>query len=289
MRIVYMNGGLGNQIFQYVFFRWLEVETGESCIIDDALFFGENVPHNGYELERIFGVRKKRLSNIIPAAIWQEMVKARKNGDGIAQQLLDAGNDIKAVCQIKTPNFVFNGETQYVENKPESVREVMSDNCYYHGYWLGDVFWMEFPKVILTELVFPELNSNDNIKLGQIMSRERHSTAVHIRRGDMVTMGWATPSKWYRAAVSKAEVTWHPEHYYLFSDDLSWCLDNLHEMGLEGVKNRLVVVEGNSGDSAYVDMQLMSMCAHRIIPRSSFSLAANFFCRRPDKMNMIAW
>ena len=29
-----MNGGLGNQIFQYVFFRWLEVETGESCIID---------------------------------------------------------------------------------------------------------------------------------------------------------------------------------------------------------------------------------------------------------------
>lgn len=54
MRLVYMNGGLGNQIFQYVFFRWLEVETGESCIIDDTAFFGSNVPHNGYELERLF-------------------------------------------------------------------------------------------------------------------------------------------------------------------------------------------------------------------------------------------
>ena len=59
MRIVYVNGGLGNQIFQYVFFRWLEVVTGESCVMDDGLFFGGSVPHNGYELEQIFGVRKK--------------------------------------------------------------------------------------------------------------------------------------------------------------------------------------------------------------------------------------
>ena len=35
MQIVMLNGGLGNQIFQYIFFRWLEVRSGEQCVIDD--------------------------------------------------------------------------------------------------------------------------------------------------------------------------------------------------------------------------------------------------------------
>lgn len=289
MRLVYMNGGLGNQIFQYVFFRWLEVETGESCIIDDAAFFGTNVPHNGYELERLFGVRKKRLSRFFPAPAWREMIEQREKGVGIAQQILDAGNDIRVICERRAKNLTFNGDLVLVGETPEALREVLSDDCYYHGYWLGDAFWMDFPNIILTELVFPDIEDERNCALAEEMSMERHSTAVHIRRGDMVKLGWATSPDWYRAALAKAEVIWKPEHYYLFSDDLAWCAEHMEDLGLKGVRDRLVVVDGNRGDQAYVDMQLMSLCAHRLIPRSSFSLAANMFCRRPDKLNMIAW
>lgn len=289
MRLVYINGGLGNQIFQYVFFRWLEIETGESCIIDDAAFFGSNVPHNGYELERLFGVRKKRLSQFFPASAWQEMVEQREKGIGIAQQILDAGNEIRVIRERYAKNISFNGELILVDETPQAVREVLSDDCYYHGYWLGDAFWMDFPNVILTELVFPEIEDERNRALAERMSAERHSTAVHIRRGDMVQLGWATSPEWYRAALAKAEAIWQPEHYYLFSDDLAWCVAHMEELGLVGVRDRLVVVDGNKGDQAYVDMQIMSLCAHRLIPRSSFSLAANMFCRRPDKSNMIAW
>ena len=89
--------------------------------------------------------------------------------------------------------------------------------------------------------------------------------------------------------MTKAEASWQPEHYYLFSDDIAWCMENMEELGLAGVRNRLVVVEGNQGEQSYVDMQLMSLCMHRLIPRSSFSVAANMFCRRPEKLNMIAW
>ena len=289
MRLVYMNGGLGNQIFQYVFFRWLEVETGESCIIDDAAFFGTNVPHNGYELERLFGVRKKRLSRFFPASAWREMIEQREKGVGIAQQILDAGNDIRVIRERCVTNFSFNGEITLVDETPQAVRKVIADDCYYYGYWLGDAFWMDFPKVILTELVFPEIEEAENRTLAQRMSEESHSTAVHIRRGDMVTLGWATSPDWYRAALAKAETIWQPEHYYLFSDDLAWCAEHMEDLGLKDVRDRLVVVDGNRGNRAYVDMQLMSLCAHRLIPRSSFGLAANMFCRRPDKLNMIAW
>ena len=289
MRIVYLNGGLGNQIFQYVFFRWLEIETGESCIIDDAPFFGEGVPHNGFELERIFGVRKKRLSRLIPASAWREMIERKAAGTGIAQQILDAGNEIKVIREWDVKNISFSGELIPVQANPEAVRAVISDDCYYHGYWLGTSFWPTFANVILTELVFPDIPDEKNLRLAETMQEERHSTAVHVRRGDMVKMGWATSPEWYRAAIAKAEMTWRPEHYYLFSDDLPWCMEHLGDLGLAGAGDRLVTVEGNAGDSAYIDMQIMSQCAHRLIPRSSFSLAASMFCRRPDKVDLIGW
>ncbi len=289
MRIVYINGGLGNQIFQYIFFRWLEIKTGESCVIDDGLFFGDGVPHNGYELERIFGVRKKRLSNIIPELIWKEMIKRRMSGVGIAQQLLDAGNEIKVICEENVTNISFNGEMVYVPAQPESVAENMKDNAYYHGYWLGSAFWDDFVNVIRTELVFPEIPAGRNQELARAMALEQHSTAVHIRRGDMVKLGWATSMEWHQEAIAKAKKDWNPEHYYLFSDDLPWCMEHLNDLGLAGEMDRLVPIDGNKGKNAYIDMQLMSLCAHRLIPRSSFSLAAALFCNRKERANLIGW
>lgn len=289
MRIVFINGGLGNQIFQYIFFRWLEVETGESCVLDDGLFFGANVPHNGYELERIFGVRKKRLSQMIPPSVWQEMIKRKETGVGIAQQLLDAGNTIKVVCEDNIKNISFNGEMIHTPSTPEAVRAVLQDDAYYHGYWLGDLFWLAFKNVIRTELVFPDIPKGRNQKIARMMSDERHSTAVHIRRGDMVKLGWATSLAWHRKAIETAKTEWNPEHYYLFSDDLAWCMEHLDEIGLAGEMARLIPVDGNQGESAYIDMQLMSLCAHRLIPRSSFSLAAGVFCSRAGRVDMIGW
>ena len=74
MKIVFMNGGLGNQMFQYIFFRWLELNSGDECFLDDSPFFGDHVAHNGYELERLFGVQPRRLSQYFDADIWDYMV-----------------------------------------------------------------------------------------------------------------------------------------------------------------------------------------------------------------------
>ena len=60
-------------------------------------------------------------------------------------------------------------------------------------------------------------------------------------------------------------------------------------IGLAGVAAKLVPVDGNTGENAYIDMQLMSLCAHRLIPRSSFSLAAGMFCCRKNRLDMIGW
>ena len=50
MKIILMNGGLGNQLFQYVFYRYIEFATGDICYIDDSAFGGNNIEHNGFEI-----------------------------------------------------------------------------------------------------------------------------------------------------------------------------------------------------------------------------------------------
>lgn len=38
-----LNGGLGNQLFQYIFARYIEKNSADNCIIDDSAFWGNNV------------------------------------------------------------------------------------------------------------------------------------------------------------------------------------------------------------------------------------------------------
>ena len=76
------------------------------------------------------------------------MVQQREKGVGIAQQILDAGNAIKVIRERSATNISFSGEITLVDETPQAVRKVIADDCYYYGYWLGDAFWMDFPKVI---------------------------------------------------------------------------------------------------------------------------------------------
>lgn len=61
MKIALIGGGLGNQTFQYIFSRWMELATGEPCYLDDCSFFFEKAAHNGYEMERVFPDSRPRL------------------------------------------------------------------------------------------------------------------------------------------------------------------------------------------------------------------------------------
>ena len=41
MKIVLMNGGLGNQLFQYAFYRYIQIATNDICYIDDSAFLAK--------------------------------------------------------------------------------------------------------------------------------------------------------------------------------------------------------------------------------------------------------
>ena len=94
MKLVFLNGGLANQAFQYIFYRCAELTNGnEEWILDDSFFFLNDV-HNGYELDKVFGVKPKLISEYFDRDVWEYMLELKRNGKSIPQIFLDNGENI---------------------------------------------------------------------------------------------------------------------------------------------------------------------------------------------------
>lgn len=282
MNIVLMNGGLGNQLSQFIFLRWLETKTVAPCMIDDSAFFGSHVEHNGYELERIFGIRLPRLSERFDAGVWTDMIRRRDEGISIPQQLYDAGG--LAVFAYDAENFSYDGNT--VSIAAQGVPLVSGGNAYYHVYNLGATDqWAEIGDAVRGELRLPLLSDDTANAYYARRIQAESSAAVHVRRGDFLECGLDSPPEDFVDGIATVErVSSNAVHYYLFSDDLDYCRSHWRALGLENVAGRLTVVEGNRGKNAYIDMQLMSLCKYFITSRSSFSLLAYMLSTVPGKM-----
>ena len=289
MHIVFMNGGLGNQLFQYMFYRcYRKLLPHTDIVIDDGKFWGDDVPHHGYELQRIFGLELPLLSQRFTPDVWQYMVKMRQQGVDIPEQLRISGLPLKVIREKGITNINFNGE---VEDLPvgASMDVNKNENIYWHGYWLTNSFYSQATVEIKEDLRFPDFNDELNLKLQEKINRASEPTAIHIRRGDMAKMGWSAPSEYYQKMISYFDANYNVSQYFLFSDDISWCEEHADELGLVNIADRLLVVDNNQNENYWRDLQLMSLCKNRITDRSSFSLLAGLLCSYPQKQDINRW
>lgn len=270
MKIVRCNGGLANQTFQYVFFRFLELESGEPCYLDNSAFCGERVAHNGFEITRVFpNARPRLLSQCFTEDVWQYMV----NRGGILQQLRDAGEEFAMVAE--TGDFQFEGGNVMLVPTNQYFPWIAHTRgkIYYHGYWINrnwlkDRYW----EILQNELQFAPLVGDRNKRYEEEIEGT-NSVALHIRRGDFLKVGQAVPAENYRQAVDTIRERTDGAHFFVFSDDLPWCRENLEELGLRSAE--VTFVEGNTGIDNYIDMQLMSYCRNAaLVSISSFSYLA---------------
>ena len=282
MKIVLMNGGLGNQLFQYAFYRYIQIATNDICYIDDSAFFGKNVEHNGFEIEKVFNIKCNLLSDFFDTDVWLEMLKRKQEGISIPQQLLNVGIDIVVIAE--TEDVLFNG--RIIEVKSNDDLTSKHDNIYYHGYWIMEKWFEENRELLIKELKFKEIIDNQN-KMYLEYIEKKNSVAVHIRRGDFVKLGRDLDFSYYVNAIEKIENVLNEAIYFVFSDDVDWCRENYVKLGFEKVKNRIIFIDGNKADDAYIDMQLMASCKHMILANSSFSSFASLLNPNPEKIVVI--
>ena len=92
MKIQYLNGGLANQAFQYIFVRYAELShpEAEPWFFDDSFFFVNNV-HNGYELDKVFGLHLNLLSQNFDTETWTQFIENKKKGISVPQSFKNLG------------------------------------------------------------------------------------------------------------------------------------------------------------------------------------------------------
>lgn len=285
MKIQYLNGGLANQIFQYIFVRYAQLSSHDQdeWIFDDSFFFLNQV-HNGYELENVFHLKPNLLSQYFDPDIWNQLVEEKRNGGSIPQSFKNLGFDIIMLTEFDNyrEHNPFDGQIYRVPGNTFVPDIIKADNefVYYHGYWLHPSWFNSYQSILKKELSFPPLVDDRNcFYANQILNSK--SAAVHIRRGDYVKIGWASNTDYYREKI-KEVLAQHPNaSFYIFSDDIPWCRENQESLGLN-LPEQVFYIEGNTQGRNYIDLQLMSMCQIMIINRSAFGYLAMLLNDRLD-------
>lgn len=259
MKIVRFLGGLGNQMFQYAFYKSLEYQNIK--VYADLSHFGNYDKHNGYELSRIFGIRLKHAPNL-----FLELLKPQQE---------------KWI--YRKARRVLGLRKSYQEEKIEFSYDpnvYSKGNNYLWGYWQNESYFNNIRVNLLHDFNFPkpEDKRNESV-LKDIM--DSVSVSLHVRRGDYLkdqNLGEICTSEYYNLAITYIKNKVTAPKFYIFSDDITWCKNHLSD------EENMIFVDWNTGMDSYNDMYLMSNCKHNIIANSSFSWWGAWLNSNPTKI-----
>ncbi|MDK2900138.1 MAG: hypothetical protein PWQ45_655 [Thermosipho sp. (in: thermotogales)] len=259
MNYVRVIGGLGNQMFQYAFGKSLE-RAGKKVVYDISGFADYNL-HNGFELERIFGINLTALNGQSEFLFRPEISPVKRFV-------------VKKILHGKYKNIFIQPDayTYYPE-----VYEM--DNFYLDGYWQN----LDYIRSVEDEIrglynfdsKMQKLDEKNRELLSVIVNS--NSVGVHIRGGDYVRSSRARffhnviNSEYYLNAIRCIFKEVSSPEFFVFTDDIEYA-----KFLLKDVQHKLTFVSHNSGKDSWKDMLLMMNCKHLIIANSTFSWWAGY-------------
>jgi hypothetical protein len=271
MIIVKLQGGLGNQMFQYAAARRLACQHGTKHKLDLAFF--ENKQY--YCMPRIYELDKLHISAKIAS---KREIAAMKGG---SNNLFHIASPVffKILKKKAVTPMVF------TEQGLSFNREVLSlpDNVYLQGYWQSEKYFQDIENIIRKEFAIKLKPDSINMQKSREIIKV-NSISVHIRRGDYVAnqethQRHGTCSlEYYKNAVDILAAHSKDPHFFVFSDDPVWAKMNFK------TDYPVVFFDHNSADTSFEDMRLMSLCRHNIIANSSFSWWGAWLNNNPDKI-----
>jgi len=254
MICVRLNGGLGNQMFQYAMGKALAVSHNTELIFDTSLLNRKtrnnttirNFDLNAFDID-IKEATPTQLAKVTP--LFYKVINV------IAIKLGFKG--------IALPNYFIEQKFSY-DKRIEKIK----NQCFLVGYWQSPRYFNKIQATIRQEFKFPVLSGN-NINIADQIS-SCNAISLHVRRGDFLNLAahgihGICSLEYYQEAITFIKKKIEKPVFFIFSDDLTWVETNLN------IKEECYYITDNIGEKSYIDMQLMSLCKHNIIANSSFS------------------
>lgn len=274
MLIIRIQGGLGNQMFQYAIYKSL-MANGKKVYIDKT-YFNYSRSHNGFELENIFKIRPKyasekqiyKLTGFYPFnfknILFNKLYKVLSLGT--------LKNNVYFKRQ-KEKNILIEKDHSFIENIFDFNEK------YLDGYWQNIKYFSDIEKEILSDFTFQLKNiGSENEDILKLINNT-NSVCVHVRRGDYInnkSLG-INLLPYYKSAINHLTNNTNSPTFFVFSDDIKYCKE---ELDIPEAK----YIDWNQNERSYLDMYLMSQCKHNIIANSTFSWWGAFLNKNQDKI-----
>ena len=242
-------GGLGNQMFQYVFYKYLATIKSVELRLDISDFESYSL-HRGYELRDVFDINEKI---------------SKKNIDQFKTRypLL-----FKIENKIFSKNYLF-GFSHYRENNffiDDTIFDKNIIDVYVEGYFQTYKYISELSNKGVQLFAFKMTLTPMEEELVNM-----ESVAIHVRgkdyiknKKDIALFGGICNADYYKKSIKLIEKEVENPRFIVFSDDEEYARSLLNG-------RKMTVINWNKGADSHRDMFLMSRCKHNIIANSSFS------------------
>lgn len=294
MLIIEVMGGLGNQLQQYALYRKMK-SLGKEAKLDVSWFLDEK------RQESVLASRRLELNYFqdLPMELCTRQEKEALIGRDdllgkVKRRLFPSGNRHFRESRMYHPE-IFELEDQYLS-----------------GFWACEKYYADILPGLRELIVFPGEKAfagtaaeegsqgrpadreGDSLKCEtkelfyrnyQTIQEMKNklSVSIHIRRGDYLDpenaamFGGICTESYYDAALRYVEERCPGAHYYIFSDDAAYARERYRG-------ERFTVVDWNTKENSFLDIQLMKSCRHNICANSTFSFWGARLNGNPEKI-----
>lgn len=253
MVITKLQGGLGNQMFQYASGLALSKRLGFDVKVDVSFL---NLDTKGVYTKREFELSAfKHKIEIANKSEIEPFIKLNQGG---------IGRRLTSLFSSKSKLIYFKEKGAFYHKEFESI----NTSCYLDGFWQNEKYFSAYKEEVLKAFNFKEEYKAKANTAIETISKIESSVSLHIRRGDYVSLKSASDFHgvcsldYYNAAVQYLKKELGDIELFVFSDDLNWCRDNIkYDVPVNFVEL----------NNPYSEMYAMSQCKHNIIANSSFS------------------
>lgn len=256
MIIVKLQGGLGNQLFQYALGRMMSLILDTNLKLDTR-FYSDRVANRA--------LRNYSLSYF-----------------QIVENLLSKDDVRKLLISRYLPFFCKSTSFDLIKERTFGFdRDILkkTGNLYLEGFFQSSKYFKGIEPILKEELSLKE----SFLPNGEIVDliKSCDSVSVHIRRGDYArnietnNFHGLCSLEYYNNSISEISKLVPSPIFFIFSDDLIWAKEKLK------TNYPLYFVEKQQD---YQDLFLMSLCRHNIIANSSFSWWGAWLNDNPERI-----
>ncbi len=261
MIVVKLQGGLGNQMFQYAMGLAMSKLHESAFELDldflkDRSFKSDNFTFREYDLD-----------------VFSLQVKIAERGEELKYTSPSLWN--KITSGFKTKHIYKEPFFQY-----DAKALLQQPDIYLDGYWQSPNYFKSVEQQLRSDFKFRyPIEKESQALCDKINATD--SICVNIRRDDFLTNSYhgVCGMNYFNPAVEHLKQQLNNPHLFVFTDDHQWCIDHFKS----DIPMNIVGVEHN-GIKYSNKLQLMTNCKHFIIPNSTFAWWAVWLSNKKDSL-----